>query len=211
MQQINKDKFRTYSKYESIVFSKTNEKFGGLSNMAPGYPLFINDNLIPNSEALYQAMRYPLFPDIQYEIISQNSPMTAKMISKKHLDKTRQDWELIKVKIMRWCLEIKLAQNWTKFSSLLKETELKPIVEYSSKDKFWGASNADEPSQLVGLNALGRLLMDLREKYVKTQNSFDFVVIPNIAGLLLYGYEVKQIMGECVYLKSEESELDMIS
>jgi len=52
-----------------IVFAKTSEPFGGLSNMAPGYPLFINDNIIPSSEALYQAMRYSLFPSIQHEII----------------------------------------------------------------------------------------------------------------------------------------------
>ena len=60
---------RIYRIDECIVFAKTSEPFGGLSNMAPGYPLFINDNIIPSSEALYQAMRYSLFPSIQHEII----------------------------------------------------------------------------------------------------------------------------------------------
>jgi hypothetical protein len=33
--------FRTYHRKDIIVFRKTNEKFGGLSNMAPGYPINI--------------------------------------------------------------------------------------------------------------------------------------------------------------------------
>ena len=209
MQTSNQEHFRTYIEKECVVFSKTNEKFGGLSNMAPGYPLFINDNLIANSEMLYQAMKYPLFPDIQYEIISQNSPMTAKMISKKHLDKSRQDWELIKVKIMRWCLEIKLAQNWEKFSCLFQETGSKSIVEYSVKDKFWGASRSSNNNELIGVNALGRHLMDIREKYVRMNNRLDCVIPPNIIGLLLYGYEVNTVCGEHSYRSSEDLIYDL--
>lgn len=209
MKNQYEEKFRTYKQRECIVFSKTNEKFGGFSNMAPGFPLFINDNIIANSEVLYQAMRYPLFPDIQYEIISQHSPMTAKMISKKYLDKTRQDWEVIKIKIMRWCLEIKLAQNWNNLSCLFKETDDKQIVEYSGKDKFWGASPNVNPGELIGLNALGRLLMDIRVKYIVSSHSLDCVVPPNITGLLLYGYEIGPVYGEQSYINSKNTILDL--
>jgi ribA/ribD-fused uncharacterized protein len=208
MQSLNNDKFRIYKKDECIVFSKTNEKFGGMSNMAPGYPLFVNDNIIPNSEVLYQAMRYPLFPDIQNEIISQNSPMTAKMISKKYLDKTRQDWELIKTKVMRWCLEVKLCQNWETFGQLLRETENKPIVEFSVKDKFWGASSLND-KELSGVNALGRLLMELREKYIHSNKSLQKVQPLNITGFLLYGYEIESIWNEAVYANDFGNELFM--
>lgn len=208
MQVINNDELRVYPKDKSIVFSKTNEKFGGLSNMAPGYPLFINDNILSNSEVLYQAMRFPLFPDIQHEIISQNSPMTAKMISKKYHDKTRQDWELIRVKIMRWCLEIKLCQNWSKFETLLKETENKPIVEYSVKDKFWGAALSDNSDkELIGMNALGRLLMELREKYIKNDNVIQKIEPVNITGFLLYGHEIGTIYNQAIYTNDFEEEL----
>lgn len=207
MQPFSNDKFRVYTKDESIVFSKTNEKFGGLSNMAPGYPLFVNDNIIPNSEVLYQAMRYPLFPDIQYEIISQNSPMTAKMISKKYHDKTRQDWELIRVKVMRWCLEVKLCQNWEKFGALLKKTENRPIVEYSAKDKFWAASPSANDKELSGVNALGRLLMELREKYIQNNKTLQKVEPLNITGFLLYGYEIESIHSEAIYANDFGKEL----
>ena len=191
--QPDNSNYRTYIIEDSVIFNKTNERYGGLSNMAPGYPLFVNDNIISNSEMLYQAMRYPLFPDIQFEIISQNSPMTAKMISKKYLDKTRQDWEQVKVRVMRWCLEVKLAQNWDNFSHLLLETADKSIVEFSTKDKFWGASKSTDEKSLIGQNALGRLLMELRLKYVIPQKKLLEIPPLGITGFLLYGSQIEMV------------------
>lgn len=74
----------------------------------------------------------------------------------------------MRVKVMRWCLRVKLAQNWSAFSRLLLATGDRPIVEESRRDEFWGAKpvNADT---LVGVNALGRLLMELREE-IKQSN-----------------------------------------
>ena len=70
---------------------------------------------------------------------------------------------------MRWCLRVKLAQNWEKFSELLLDTGDRPIVEESRKDNFWGAKPTDEFT-LVGMNVLGRLLMELRET-IKAEKS----------------------------------------
>ena len=64
---------------------------------------------------------------------------------------------------MRWCLRVKLAQHWQNFGNLLLSTGNKPIVEESRKDDFWGAKIRDDQT-LVGRNALGRLLMELREE-----------------------------------------------
>ncbi|MDP2452491.1 MULTISPECIES: hypothetical protein [unclassified Kaistella] len=50
---------REYQKSNSITFAKTDGRFGGLSNMAPGYPLFINEVNIQSVEILYQACRFP--------------------------------------------------------------------------------------------------------------------------------------------------------
>jgi len=203
--QVENSKNRVYHIKESIVFSKTDQPFGGLSNMAPGFPLFINDNIVLTTEALYQAMRYPLFPEIQAEILAQNSPMTAKMISKKHHDKTRQDWDRIKIKVMRWALEVKLSQNWTKFSTLLKETNYKPIVEYSSKDQFWGAVK-DAQGNLTGVNALGRLLMDIREKHIHSDHKPDCISPLNITGFMLFGHEIETVCNEDYYSVSGNQE-----
>ncbi|MCY4557884.1 MAG: NADAR domain-containing protein [Chloroflexi bacterium] len=153
---------RTYDRAASAVFLKTNERFGGLSNMAPGFPLRVNGVRIRTSEALYQACRFPHLPDVQRKIIDERSPMTAKMRSKPFRKDSRPDWDAVRVKIMRWCLRVKLAQNWREFGRLLLATGDRPIVEQSRKDDFWGAKVAENGS-LVGMNVLGRLLMELRE------------------------------------------------
>src|SRR5436309_5954032 len=95
---------RTYKRAECAVFSKTKEEFGGLSNMAGGYPLCVNGVRILTSEALYQACRFPHRPEVQRLIIAQKSPMTAKMKSKPHREDSRPDWDEVRVLIMRWCL-----------------------------------------------------------------------------------------------------------
>ena len=156
------EQIQTYERNCSVVFLKTNEPFGGLSNMAGGYPLRVAGKRILTSEALYQACRFPHRPDIQSLIIEQKSPMAAKMKSKPHRHDSRLDWERVRIKIMRWCLQVKLAQNWRTFSELLLETGERPIVEESWRDVFWGAK-ATDCGTLVGMNVLGRLLMELRE------------------------------------------------
>lgn len=182
---------REYLLSEVVTFRSTKAEFGGLSNMASGYSINVNGIIIPSTEHLYQACRYPLFPKIQEEIINQDSPMTAKMISKKYNKNTRQDWENSRIKIMRWCLEIKLSQNWEKFSAILKGTGNKPIVEVSPTDKIWAA--VKEGDKLVGMNALGRLLMELRNKYVHT-NQHQICVQPlPIVGFLLFGNPIEEV------------------
>ena len=159
----NRDnQLRTYHRTDSAVFLKTKEKYGGLSNMAGGFPLVVNDIKIRTSEALYQACRFPHIPEIQRLIIEQRSPMTAKMKGKPHRQNSRPDWDVVRVKIMRWCLRVELAQNWDSFSERLLETGDLPIVEQSRRDDFWGAKPVDKDT-LIGVNALGRLLMELRE------------------------------------------------
>ena len=153
--------FRTYDTVASVVFLKTREQFGGLSNMAPGFPLQVNGIRIRTSEALYQACRFPHRPDVQRRIIDERSPMTAKMRSKPYRHDSRQDWNRVRVNVMRWCLRVKLAQNWDVFSELLLDTGERSIVEHSRKDDFWGAKPVDERT-FVGMNVLGRLLMELR-------------------------------------------------
>lgn len=155
---------RTYLREESVVFLKTKEEWGGLSNMAGGYSLRVNGVRILTSEALYQACRFPHDPEIQKLIIGQVSPMAAKMKSKPYRqDHSRDDWEKVRIPIMRWCLRVKLALNWEKFGNDLLKTGERAIVEESRRDAFWGATPVDAKT-LHGVNALGRLLMELREQ-----------------------------------------------
>jgi ribA/ribD-fused uncharacterized protein len=143
---------KTYRQENIISFCRTKDEYGYLSNMAAGYPITINGNTILTSEALYQACRFPDYPDIQREIIAAKSPMTAKMISRKYNDKTRADWEAVKVNIMYACILLKflltVGENRT-FHNI-------PIVEISTKDSFWGA--IPNKGEITGQNVLGQLL-----------------------------------------------------
>jgi ribA/ribD-fused uncharacterized protein len=135
--------------------------------MAPGFPINVLGVRIATAEAIYQACRFPHMPDVQKLIIAQASPMTAKMRSKPYRKDSRADWDAVRIPIMKWCLRVKLVQNWSKFGALLLDTGDRPIVEDSRKDDFWGAT-PDEDGILRGRNVLGRLLMELRER-LKTQ------------------------------------------
>jgi type I restriction enzyme, S subunit len=184
---------RIYDPTVSVVFLKTNERFGGLSNMAPGFPLRINGIPIRTSEALYQACRFPHMPDVQHRILDEHSPMTAKMRTKPFRSQSRPDWDNVRVKIMRWCLRVKLAQNWHAFSELLLATEDRPIVEQSRKDDFWGAK-VTKNGTLVGMNVLGRLLMELREQ-LKSEDpeSLKIVEPPPIPEFMLFQKPIEPV------------------
>lgn len=177
----------TYRRKECVVVFKTHNRFGGLSNMASGFPLTINGITILTSEALYQACRFPHLPNVQRIIIGQRSPMTAKMKSKPYRSQTRADWDAVRVQIMEWCLRVKLAQHGDTFGRLLLSTEDKPIVEESRKDDFWGAK-AQDFATLVGANVLGQLLMNLRHELKHGSSAaLKTVSPPQLPDLLLVG------------------------
>ncbi len=200
---------RTYNRLECITFRKTAEKFGGLSNMAGGYLLNVNGVKILTSEALYQACRFPHLPEVQRLIIAERSPMTAKMKSKPYRNNSRVDWDIVRTKVMRWCLQVKLIQNWEKFSELLLETGDLPIVEDSRKDDFWGAKPEDE-EVLTGANVLGRLLMQVREQIKTGEITSGTIIKPlPIQNFLLYGQEISSVSANSGYhLDSYTGSLD---
>lgn len=175
---------RTYRRDTSVVFMRSNDTYGGLSNMCAGYPLKVNGVYIRTVEALYQACKHPHDPRIQKEIISQSSPMLAAKIGRSYA--LRDDWYDINIDVMRWCLQVKLLQNYDTFGTLLNSTEDFPIVECSYRDTFWGAKPVDEMT-LVGTNALGRLLMELRTKLLPRAY---WIMPPEIPNFRLYGEHI---------------------
>lgn len=181
---------KVYHRPMCAVFHKTSADFGGLSNMAGGYPLTVDSMPIRTSEALYQACRYPHHPDIQREILAQASPIAAKMKSKHYYPLTRPDWEVVRVPIMAWCVRLKLAQHWGPFSDLLVAAGRRPIVEASYNDQFWGAVSVDA-ERLVGANVLGCLLGALRDRVRQgASQELRIVPTPGIPDLCLLGRRV---------------------
>lgn len=187
----SEDKRRIYVKKEVVFFRTTTGEFGPLSNMAPDFPIFLMGVRIATAEALYQACRFPDDPEIQRLIIDQASPMTAKMKSKKYKERTRRDWDNVRVNIMRWCLRIKLQNNWTRFGAVLERTGQSQIVEESTKDDFWGAKPQDDGT-LAGMNVLGRLLMELREQFreVKSGHAHE-IKYPDVPHFYLFGRPIE--------------------
>lgn len=188
---------RKYISTDVISFAKTSAKFGELSNMAPRFPLFINDVVIPSTECLYQACKFPLFPNIQKMIVEERNPMLAKLISRKYNEFVRKDWEDIKYRVMAWCLAAKLIQNWDSFSDILLSTGNNIIVEYSKSDDSWGAK--PDGMYLIGKNALGRLLMQLRKDYIFDGHQREKLLPPDIVGFLLFGYPIGIVYGQDYY------------
>lgn len=184
------EKERSYLRREAVVFHKTKERWGELSNMASGFPLIVVGSVWPSSEALYQACRFPDLPDVQLLIAEQTSAMAAKMRSKPHRSATREDWPRIRVRIMRWVLRVKLAQHMNAFGNVLLATGDSSIVERSSKDRYWGAIESDDGT-LEGENVLGRLLMELREELrTRSHDELSIVTPPQIDHFLLLGRPV---------------------
>jgi type I restriction enzyme S subunit len=180
-----------YRRDECAIVRRTKEQFGGLSNMAGGYPLLVAGVPIRTTEALYQACRYPLLPAVQQAIIARASPMVAKWESRKHrtrsccgacrrllddlpcvdhpnsaaVPRLRSDWDEVNVAIMAWCLRVKLAQHWQRFGGLLLSTGQQPIVELEAanhRTATWGTV-AQGDGTVRGPNVLGRILSELRE------------------------------------------------
>ncbi|RQO77758.1 DUF1768 domain-containing protein [Pedobacter sp. KBW01] len=176
---------RTYKKDECITFKSTKGKYGALSNMAPNLPLFISGHKILSAEALYQALRFPDRADIQRNILGYKSPISAKNYARSVMDFNRPDWDRQRFAIMRFCIELKLYQHYDIFSNVLKSTSGYNIVEYTDKDKVWGA--VEDGEYYVGTNALGRLLMELRENLLNGNFSLR---IPNIPHLNFLGSPV---------------------
>ncbi|WP_295580273.1 NADAR family protein [uncultured Lamprocystis sp.] len=188
------ENLRAYDPAVCVTFRKTNEPFGGLSNMAGGYPMAIGGVSIRSAEALYQACRFPHRPDVQQLILDQKSPMTAKMKSKPYRRDSRTDWDRVRTTVMRWALRAKIYCN-RRFVDLLLATGDKPIVENSRKDRFWGAV-PEADGTLVGKNVLGRLLMELRDDVRREQLAFSKPLVPPaISDFLLLGTPLSPI--EC--------------
>ena len=191
--KIKESLIRRYNPNEAVVFRIVRERFGGLSNFG-AFPLEVNGVAIPTSEALYQACRFPADPDLQRQVIAQPSPMAAKVKAHASIGQTREDWFDINVRLMWWVLRVKLACNWENFGDLLNSTGAMPIVEHSKHDVYWGAQV--QGGQLVGVNALGRLLMELREQFRGEERGTLRRADPlDIPEFLLYGKPIGVVTG----------------
>lgn len=188
-----------------VTFKKTDEEFGGFSNMSGEFPILVNGVRVRSTEHLYQALKFPDHPDVQRAILEEPSPMKVKWIAKSKDDvvnkkegnskKARKDWDEIQEEVMAFCLRMKLIWHWVKFGSLLRSTEGREIFEIEArevKSPFWGAVKDGEGFR--GENTLGKLLMKLRDELIDSDSeSLMVLVAPSHLKLKFLDAEIGEI------------------
>lgn len=115
------------------------------------------------SEAAYHWEKFPQRPDIQESIRCAISAHEAFKIAQVFKDQRREDWDEVKVDIMREILWQKVMQHEYVRRKLFA-TGNRELVEDSWRDDFWGWG-ADRS----GRNMLGKLWMETRERLLKSE------------------------------------------
>lgn len=115
-------------------------------------------------EHFYQAMKADDFKDA-CKIANEPNPRIAKRIGRKI--KIRQDWENIKIEVMKFVQVHRFSlPEWRK--QLLEHKG--DIVEWNNwHDNFWGDCVCDKCKHIKGENNLGKILMDIR-KQIEVEN-----------------------------------------
>ena len=154
---------------KNVWFKKVAEEYGWMGNMAP-YPIKFDGKVWRTSEALFQSMRFD--DDNVKEIIrGEKSPMGAKMKAKKNRDQmVVVPMSELDVENMRKCVKMKFDAH-PQLKRQLMNTKDSFIYEdignrNGERHKFWGAKKWSE-SEGDGNNMMGKILMDLREEYLK--------------------------------------------
>lgn len=164
-----------WSPETGLVFFRSTEPWGGLTTTGYPYPIRLGALEIASCEHLFQACRFPDDPALQYSILTERRSGLAKQLARQHRDRTRGDWEQVRVAIMDWCLQKKLQDNPT-FEHRLASTGTRPLIQRTSRNLFWGAVLQPDGT-LVGHNALGRLLSRLRASIRRAVECRESIVV----------------------------------
>ena len=108
-----------------------------------------------SSEAAFQAQK-TLNIEERIVLFTSATPSQSKKLGRKI--KLRDDWDSIKVRLMKEIVLAKFTQNNTLKEKLLKTGTAELIEGNWWKDTFWGVCNGK------GLNHLGRILMEVRDE-----------------------------------------------
>lgn len=142
---------------EQILFYDPHDECGFLSNWYPA-PVYLKEKIWPTPEHYYHAQK---MAGTEYEEICrlQNSPREAFEMSRRPDVPIREDWEDIRVKVMRKALFAKFQQH-PELAERLLETGGAKLIEDSPVDDFWGIGEDG-----TGDNVSGKILMEIRERF----------------------------------------------
>lgn len=145
----------------TIFFFHPHDDFGFLSNFS-NHGFTLENNYWPTVEHYYQAMKFNSDEMIE-KIRECPSPKKAKKMAHDHHDLTRNDWDHVKVPVMKKALIQKFITHKNIQKSLI-DTNNVDLVEDSKKDFFWGRGWDGS-----GKNMLGNLLMEIRAMFVNPE------------------------------------------
>lgn len=152
--------FRVYEKGECITFNSSNRNTYVLSNFYP-CDLVYNDIHFHSSEQLYHYLCTTTKPELQRLIMEQPNALAVKKLHIGYEDRD-STWLRNRIGIMRTVLRTKYHQC-KEYRDFLLSTGDKELLEYAYWwDLYWGASTKASSRYYVGVNALGRLHMELR-------------------------------------------------
>lgn len=157
---------------KEIPITKVAEDSGWLSCMS-AYPVEYDEKHYKTCEALFQALRFKGYPEIQKQIQECPSPMGAKMIARKNREKlnrgTKWDEAPSDLLLMKKCLLLKLEQHPELKDKLIATGNAVIIEDCTTHDResarFWGMVKKD--GQWIGENNFGKLWMEIRDELNK--------------------------------------------
>lgn len=143
----------------TIYFYKVWEPYGCFSNFSP-HPIEIQGVYWATVEHYYQAQKFVHTEDnvIIPLIRSAPTPEMAAALGRSETRKSRPDWNLIKIDVMKTAVRQKFLSH-KEIQEVLLGTGDETLVENSPIDYFWGCG-ADK----TGENHLGKILMAIRNQ-----------------------------------------------
>lgn len=148
---------------EKIYFYSVQEKpYGCFSNFsAHGFEL--DGAWWPTSEHYFQASKFAGTPYSE-RIRAARSPMIAARLGRSRKQPLRNDWAQAKDEVMRKAVLCKFSAN-KDIKEVLLSTGNATLVERTREDYYWGCGEDGS-----GLNMLGRILMEVRERLRSEQD-----------------------------------------
>ena len=117
----------------------------------------------PTVEHYYQAMKFPGHEHAK-QIRLAAKPAIAKQLGSLPSVQLREDWEEIKIDVMRAAVKKKFTTH-PELMQLLLDTGDEELIEVAPTDYFWGRGESG-----TGQNWLGKILMDVRAESRERQN-----------------------------------------
>lgn len=138
-----------------IKFYSPRFSYGEFSNFAR-YPIVLDGRRWPTSEHYFQAQKFVGTQD-ELKIQQASTPSEAARLGRDRTKPLREDWESVKVEVMRRAVRAKFTQ-YENLHQLLLSTGDALLVEHTEKDSYWGDGGDGS-----GKNMLGHILMEVRD------------------------------------------------